>query len=330
MNFLFRVDAGGEIGLGHFYRSVNLAKHLTKNGHNIIFIHLPSDFWNKLNKKEFKFAHYQLESDIDQLDLVKEFLIEVFYVDGIIEFDKELLDDLREYSKVVFYQNTSKSRHLCDLFILPSIHQREDFFKNFPDETAVYQGLEYFTFSETIEKFEKKPKPDIVSCISIMAGGSDPNDTLRVVYDLINFDAFDTIRFNFHYGKEYLFLDQVPKETPKRVTWLPFNLEEIYHSDMIISAFGVSTYEFLALSMPIISYGHQESNAKASNYLAKNTGALSSIGLFNEIDYNLINFRLEMLIKNKAEREKMIENAAKIIDLHGIERVMYLLENIEE
>ena len=51
MNFLFRVDAGGKVGLGHFYRSVTLAHEITKRGHNVIFQHEKSIFWNSIKKK---------------------------------------------------------------------------------------------------------------------------------------------------------------------------------------------------------------------------------------------------------------------------------------
>lgn len=59
--FLFRVDAGGKVGLGHFYRSWHLARELKKRGHTVEFIHRASHFWKNL--VGFDFIHSNLDTE---------------------------------------------------------------------------------------------------------------------------------------------------------------------------------------------------------------------------------------------------------------------------
>ena len=159
-NILFRVDAGAEVGLGHFYRSLNLAKALKKLGHRILFTHKPSIFWLDRVNAGFEFENLQLSSEeniIHQERIIKDFNIEIFYVDGFIDFsESEILSFKALGVTIVFYQNLTQSRIFSDIFILPSIHQGNSFFDKFSNNTNIYRGLIYFTFSEKILSLPKK------------------------------------------------------------------------------------------------------------------------------------------------------------------------------
>lgn len=329
MRFLFRVDAGGKIGLGHFYRSLNLAKHLKKRGHEIIFAHKVSDFWKTTSKHDFPFHEFTITKEIDQLTLIDQHSINVFYVDGNIEFDEKLIDSIKQSAKVVFYQNLSASRNLADIYILPSIHQQADFFNVFSDRTELYVGLKYFTFSEDIENQTKKKQTDTLNSVAIIAGGSDPKDVLRKIFSLIHFSAFEDVKFYFYYGNDYTFRNDIPKKMPLNCQWLAYNADKILKSDLLISAFGVSTYEFLALGMPVISVGHQKTNAYAADHLAENTGGLISLGFIDNLAESQLNQNIEMLSRDDKKRKSMSLLASKSLDLQGIERIINILESLE-
>ena len=84
-NILFRVDAGGKIGLGHFFRSMTLANELASNSYEISFTFRSSDFWDKTMKSGFKYTTYPLsENDLyaSELDIIKYKKFDLIYVDG--------------------------------------------------------------------------------------------------------------------------------------------------------------------------------------------------------------------------------------------------------
>ncbi|WGK64723.1 hypothetical protein [Croceiramulus getboli] len=132
MNILFRVDAGEKVGLGHFYRAVGLARFLSRSGHTVQFVHRSSSFWSAL--KEFEFDRYSFSEqycDQEMIRLCNDLNCDVLFIDAIITFKPHIFDSLNKQIKTFFYQNISSSRHLCDVFILPSIHQDASFFLHF-------------------------------------------------------------------------------------------------------------------------------------------------------------------------------------------------------
>jgi spore coat polysaccharide biosynthesis predicted glycosyltransferase SpsG len=333
MNILFRVDAGGKVGLGHYYRSVSLAKKLAVKGHNIFFIHKSSDFWNNEKSKGFPFHSFVLKAneELSELQIIKEYSIDIFYVDGIIEFEDGYMNRIKQHAKVVFYQNNSNSRHLADVFILPSLHQKKKFFDSFTAGTTIYQGLEYFTFHDKISSLKKKEELEEVKNIGIIAGGSDPRNTLKILQAMLDLKQNERINFTFFYGNDYKNLIELKIYITKfaKYSYKEFNHQEILNNDLLISAFGVSTYEFMALGMPILSYGHQEANAQAADYLANKTNALVSLGLIDNLTITKLNAELAILIKNKQRRKHLSNLAKSTLDFEGIDRIIKILENAE-
>ncbi len=328
---LFRVDAGGSIGLGHFYRSYTLAQALNKKGYTITFSYAKSDFWNSL--EHFDFEKIELEEGKEEESMIAICLDKQFqklYVDGIINFKKDNIDKIKNRCTIIFYQNVSESRYLSDIYILPSIHQDHHFFNKFDlNNTQIYQGLEYFTFNSEISKLKPKDLSvnDNVSEIGIIAGGSDPKNVALKLYNLINYRQWNNIKFNFFLGDNYMHLKTIPRHYPKNVTFLTYNIEAIYKSDLLISAFGVSTYEFMALGLPIISLGHQESNAKAAEILEKKTKALYYLGAINSLSKNQVNDSIGLLVNNSNKRKEMSSISKTKLDFEGINRIVNIIEN---
>jgi spore coat polysaccharide biosynthesis predicted glycosyltransferase SpsG len=260
------------------------------------------------------------------LELIKKERFDIFYVDGIINFNASFIAQVRQYSIIVFYQNLSQSRHLCDIFILPSLHQNIDFFREFSSETSVYQGLQYFLFHPIIGSIQpKKHIPTNIQKVAISTGGSDPSNSLLKLFKWIDYTLFPNINFDFFYGASYQHINKIPKRYPDSVKFKPFEHEDIIVSDFLISAFGVSTYEFLYLGMPIISFGHQESNAIASNFLSDKLKVIWSLGELNNPE--TLNAMIGELINNYNARVQLVRKAEKILDLKGPSRIIQILEN---
>jgi len=331
MNFLFRVDAGRETGLGHFYRSLALAEFLNEKGHTITFLHQPSGFWEKIKNADFSFEAVELRraTDFDELGIIKNKNIDVLYVDGIIEFSDEYLNQIKKTAKVVFYQNLSSAKHLADVFILPSIHQSESFFEDFDDSTQVYKGLEYFTFNPILSSLEEKEIHSCVKKVGIITGGSDPENTLMNIYNLIDFEEFKKQDFYFYYGEDYMHKNKMTFASRNNIHFQFFDHQKVIKNDLLISAFGVSTYEFMSKGMPIIAFGHQETNAQAASMLAVKTKSLISVGLINMMERD-INIVLKKVISNYGLRSRLSKSAKEILDLKGVDRVANILEQLND
>lgn len=331
MNFLFRVDAGGPIGLGHFYRSLNLAQHLSISGHTITFCFKDSDFWKGQYSQGFEFPTISLDasrSENQMKEIILQHQIDVFYVDGLIELDSNFIEEIKRQSTVVFYQNITKSAPLADIFILPSLHARTGFFDEFGPETKIYQGLQYFTFHPKISSLPRVNIRSEVHSVAITAGGSDPKDTLRRMHAVIDYQRFPNIHFTFYYGNDYLYSRYLPEKSDTQVQFALFDHHRIVQNDILLSAFGVSTYEFLALGMPTISFGHQENNAFAADVLAQKTNALMSLGNIDNVSAEELNDALFSFVSDSKKRQELSDNASKILDFNGVDRIIHILEQI--
>jgi len=328
MNILFRVDAGDKIGLGHYFRTITLAKALYKRGIGVTITHKPSPFWTKV---VLPFPTVTLEEGKEEshtLQLIKKGDFSVYYVDGIIAFTEAFIESIRKSRiKVVFYQNNSDTKHLCDIFILPSLRYDSSFFKNFSEKTKVFTGLDYVIFNEKVYQLASKRKPirKIAENIGIVTGGSDPKGVLLTIHSLIEHATFQHINFIYFYGEDFLHKENIPAHTKANVQFSPFDLKAVSNMDIVICTFGVSTYELMYLGIPTISIGHQFTNAAASKKVEDCTKGIIDLGLIDDINATRLNDTLGMLIDQPQQREALSKNAMKAIDAKGIDRIIQIV-----
>ena len=332
MNFLFRVDAGGEIGLGHFYRSAALANEIKKRGHKVIFHHKKSIFWDNIKENfEFKSIEFNKKST---LDIILKEKIDILFVDGIIDFDKNEINEIKKYTKLIFFQNLAKSRKYADIFILPSLNYNYNFLKIFPVNTKIYKGLEYIIFNSIVKNLATNPTARLDNNIGIIAGGYDPKNCLEKIFYLIDYKKFNNLTFTFYYG-----VDNVDKLNSiqncinsNKFKYSNVRIEIFVHSKIItntllISAFGVSTLEFLALGMPILSFAHSKKNLQTLKTLQKKTKSLINLGFIEELNSNHINDIINQIIYNKEELSSYSAKAKTTISLNGLKTVSKILIN---
>lgn len=329
MKILFRVDAGGKVGLGHFYRSVSLARRLRDDGHEVVFSFVESIFWSDRLREGFDFVVEplrQADSEEQTRLYIESRGIDVYYVDAVLDFSAGFVESLRRICRVVFYQNMSLAAPRADVFIYPSSRINPEFFARFDSRPLVYRGLEYVFFHPDIARIPRKVDlPDEVRTVAVSAGGSDPLDTLRHIYSIVRACGFEGLKFVFFYGSDYAFKTEIPRDCPSNIQFQEFDHREILKADVLITAFGVSTYEFLCLGMPVIAYGHQASNAVASDELARATGALISLGEIGTINQGCLADALARLSR-PAVRTEMVRLATNAIDMNGVGRVAAILE----
>jgi spore coat polysaccharide biosynthesis predicted glycosyltransferase SpsG len=332
IKFLFRVDAGQQIGLGHFYRSVSLAQYLVREGHEVFFVNKKSNFWVNVNL-HFDFKSYYLENT-NELEIITNKKIDVLYVDGQIIYSQKYILELKKLCKVIFFQNLTKSRVFADIYISPSIDHDNLFFSKFSNSTKVFYGLEYFLFNSRILKLLKNKNKSIKQNIGIIAGGSDPKNCLFKIFKLINFEKYPNHTFTFYYGvdnigntKKISDFIKCPKNKHNNVKLENFDHVKILNNNILISAFGVSTYEFLAFGKPIISYAHSSKNLHSLNNFEVKTKSLINVGLISCLSKDILNKHINKLLIDNVFNNKLRKKAKSTINFNGIEKVAKILLN---
>lgn len=331
---LFRINAGAQYGLGHFYRSVAVANKLVEKGFEVHFMHNSSKFWEEKDTIEDLrgIANYFSNQDDcfdDDINTIVKKKYNAVILDGNFVYSKDAWNRLRKKGvRLINYQNLSCSRHLCDVYIIPSIHQQADFFSEFDDQkTRIYQGLQFLTFNNKLKGINRVKRNCSIRKIGITTGGSDPKNILKTIFNYVKDNT--KFHFVFFYGSNYMFKEGLQDFKSSNTTVTPYRIEDVLATDLLISAFGVSTYEFLLLGMPIIAIGHQQSNAAAADYLAAHTGAILSLGDVEKLSAEILNHTIAKLAENNLDIKNMLQNSSKLMDFQGNERVANIITNEE-
>lgn len=334
--YIFRLNAGDAYGLGHYYRTMALASRLKQMGERVILVHNENSFWQR--EEVVSMEKRVVSSHPESIDesLLENLIVQhggqaTVFIDGNINYSKEFWLKLnKEFSiPIINYQNLTESRFFCNYFILPSIHQKEDFFEGFDNDcTTIYQGLEYFTFNDTVLSISPKSTVENITNVAITTGGSDPKNLTYWLFQAIQ--SLRNFKFTFFLGNNYIYRDEFSRlKLPDNISVSDYNIQKIVENDVVVSAFGVSTYELLALRMPVIAIGHQKSNAIAADYLAQQTEALISLGCMDEIKKSEIASQIISLAQNPSRAAVLVRNAANYIDLKGNDRVLNIITNAE-
>ena len=317
-----RVDAGGDVGLGHFYRSLNLADSLSLRGHKVIFISEKSSFW-ECKRDRIPFKHYFRSKSIHELILVKIESIDVFYCDGIIKYNVDYLQNLRTQCLCISYQNYAANVEYFDVLIFPTpIFEHY----NIPKETnlRIYEGFKYFLCKKSIKNLPSADIKKEIKNIGIISGGSDCSNTAGEIALKIKNLIGSEMNMTVFIGNDNVHEDFF---TTNKIQSDKYNELSILQMDLVVSAFGVSTYEMLLLGIPVIAYAHKPSNLLALTAVKK-FFQFESVGLIDKVSEESLQISLEKMMSQEA-REKASRQAMKMLDVFGIDRIMEIIENNE-
>jgi spore coat polysaccharide biosynthesis predicted glycosyltransferase SpsG len=294
--------------------------------------HQPGSVWENSEAESFAelvLADPQTEN-AECVAYVRQHQVDVFYVDAIMDFRAEFIAQIQAFCPVVFYQNLSASRYLADVYILPSLPKEDAFYQGFQAKTKIFQGLKYFighTRLNSLPAYQLSGTEE-AERVALIAGGSDPKDTLWRLYQMIaGADILSEVKFSFFYGKAYARPVSTLPVANEHIEFVPYEHGAILNCDLLVSAFGVSTYEFLALGMPVLTYGHQASNAQMADQLAEATGATYSFGKLEELVPGKFLLEIERFSQNRALRVQLSQHARQLLDLRGAERVADIIDD---
>jgi spore coat polysaccharide biosynthesis predicted glycosyltransferase SpsG len=310
---LFRFDAGEFDGFGHLKRTEPLINFLISKGFNVIICtnSKTKNFLNKNLKNKIYFIKKKKESEEKYLNRISDnFNGYIIVIDKLYNYRKKEINDLKKKNEVIFIQNYSSGAKISNKIIFPDDH-------NFmPKKKNIYTGSKYLVLRDEISKIKKIENKN---CLAVSFGGSDPyNLTIKIAKILkkINWKN-KTIFFYGDAFKKKKNLIKVVKNN-KNFKILRFDFKRLVNARLIISAFGVTTYEvanfktknlvlFLnpKISLPDISLFKSTKNLGYYNHLDLNK--LKNI-IFKQ--WNLIKKKNKINLRNNAKNEflKIIRN----------------------
>tara|TARA_B100000035_G_C21028726_1_gene567358 strand:- start:1836 stop:2822 length:987 start_codon:yes stop_codon:yes gene_type:complete len=271
ISIIFCFKTGGVYGLGHYRRVLPLIDIFKKKYKIYIFTNNKKKIHKNKNISLFNYDQKKIFKNISNINSEKKIVI--FDVKEKIE--SLLLNRLSSFTKIVIFHDFNMSAKFADLIIYPIMHLTKFDYKKIrglkTKNNKILFGKNYIILNKNILREKKKIKQANKikkNQISILTGGFDPynyeNKICRILlknkinlkYKLIFLRGSKPISFNL--------------KPAQNVYYKKFNFNDLHKSKLIISTFGVTTYEMLYLKKKIINICYNTKSKKRAQILDKN------------------------------------------------------------
>ncbi len=330
---IFRVDGGGEIGFGHIIRSLAIASSL-RAGHPSVtplFVSIP----NEAVREEIAsrgFDGVTLPPDRNEIDFLSELIsttkAPVLFIDSTRKYLREDIVRLKQNTKVILFHNSSEGISEADMVIIPSGHTDSRMIEGYRDCSTVFIGPEYVVLGNHAlalhDRHEYKK-----NTIGITTGASDPRKVMLELLRMMQCEQLKKYRITAYIGKDFIHREALAgfmrDNAFENIVAEPYDLGKIIQNELLISTFGVSTYELMFLGKPVVSVGHCEMNANGSRLLAERFDCIEDLGLIDNLDQDKLRNKIIHLFSDEKRMATLRDNAGRVVDGHGVDRIVNLI-----
>ncbi len=328
---LFRCDGANipEIGTGHIFRCLTIAKYLKKNfklrNTDITFLTRSSSKYkigfNILKQNEFRVVAIKdkkLElSSNDELKYLDKNPSNLLIIDRLGKIKKNLVKKLDNlFNKKIIIDDSSTNRKYFDISLNPLIH-------NVKNEQNSFIGFDHLILPVYFYKHKKGISKN--KNIFIFFGGHDPKKiTIKILRILNKNDLNLTLYVSSIFKKV---IDKVI--ISKKIIFYKQNeyIQKLSLCKIAITAGGMGLFDNIVMKKKIIcipQYKHQEINAKR-------IASQDAINLLNLSDKNFekkFNERFIKLYKDVSSNKKITLRQNKISNMKKLHKTLTLIGKI--
>lgn len=316
-NILYCLKSGHKDGLGHLARGKYIKTFFSKKKYNFIFLSNDLKSLDKFNLSDSEIINQNLILNKSLVSIVESKKIDLIFLDFIEKIDSNILKEISKRTKVVMIQNISPGMNYCDYNIFPCIHLSAKDIKlikkyNKKNNSNLLYGKKYLIFRPLKKKRIKK------NLISIYTGGSDPYDISEKILKIISTSTISKkYSFKFFYGS--LFSENKIKKLKRfRIPIKKFNIKEISSSNLVISTFGIITYELLSIQIKQLIITYNTENNCRGNLISKKSNIIKNLGIYKNFDSKGL---IRKVIKFIAFNNKVINTDIKDMTASIIKKI---------
>ena len=313
---LFVITGYHEVGLGHAYRSLNLANEILD--HEILFlVDKKSEEAFQLISRNNYIVHKQNEPEIFQ---------------DIQALDPDIIINDRLDTDEIYMQQLLDANYLCINFEdLGKGHTMAHLTINalYQDGITkgdVHYGSEYVILRQEFELAKKKEIAEVKEVL-ITFGGIDPNNyTQKVLETIYPVCQEKNIRIRILAGLGYKHYDQLKAQEGVEILKNVKNISEyMYSADLAFTSGGRTTYELASIAVPSIVLCQNEREL-THTFVSKENGFVQ-LGLGMEVSNEEILRNFIELVENQNLREEMNQKMLASDILKGKQRVVDLIQS---
>ena len=324
LRILICVDGNHRIGMGHFYRTVNLAFELRKNNHKIIFL-TRDPIIKKLLPKSFECKLIKNDSKLNQKKTIEELKSNILIIDKLREKTRtiKILQKICKNIISIDYIGKNKKNIKKNINIL------------YPKSGISSNSISGFKFA-IINKNFLKIKPIVIKkkidSLVVIQGGSDTRCFIPKIINALN-RLKEKFKVSVVLGPSFNCWSKLQRVLENNIKPL-----KIYHNvknmgslmskhDIAITGGGMTMLELSYLGIPsIIICGENFENETAT--LMKKMGFGINLGYNPKLSEKQIASSTSELINNYITRKNMNTHGKKIIDGKGARRVSKVIMSL--
>lgn len=317
---IIKIDGDNEIGLGHIYRSLNLAKELKKNNVKIVFL-TKSPIVKKIIPKIFTIK--KINNNTKELqNFLNKLNPKIIIIDKLKENSSEL-KILNRKSNVVGIDYTAKNKKILK-FGINMLYQKSGIHgKN------CFSGFDLTILSDAIKNTNPIKISKKVKKILVIQGGSDTPCNTPLIIDSLN-EVYENIQINVIVGASFECWKKLNESMnnsihPVKLFHDVKNIGEIMKkNDIAITGGGMTSLELCHLGIPSIIICGASFENETSLLLEKN-GFGINLGYNKKISKEKIAVKINDLMMDYKKRKKMNKIGQKLIDGMGTKRVSKII-----
>lgn len=315
---ILRTDGEERLGMGHIYRCLSIAYHLT--GHEILFVTKKNAVLGVEKIKGSFFPMRQIENETDMYEIVKEFRPDIV-VNDILNTSKSYMLELRKnVDRIVNFEDMGDGAELADC-VINAVYEDDK-------KPNHYTGFEYFFIRD--EFFEVAPKEfsNEVKNIVVLFGGSDPSNLTSKVYEIFQeiSEIFPQIEFHIITGFGYRYKNEIDDDLEHHIyihNDVKLVSRYLQRADLAITSQGRTIYELAYMGVPTIVLA--QNKRETEHIFASMTNGFINLGIGKQIEKDMIKNTIEWLIHTPMVRREMRELQLSKDYSNGQKRVLKLI-----
>jgi len=324
LRILFLVDGNFKIGMGHVYRSLNLASALRLYSHKISF--LTSDLIaKKMISELFSCKYINTKNCNNKKEIIEKINPDIIIIDKLFE-KRKILQMLQKITKKIIgidYKGRNKDLINYGINMLYPLSGKKN---------NSYSGLGFAILnSQFSEKRIKKIKKNPTSVL-ILQGGSDTRSFIPVILNSLK-NLPSSIKISVVLGPSFRSWSQLKKsinENERDVTILQ-NVKDMRKimrkHDIAITGGGMTLLELSCVGVPsIVVCGEQFENETAK--LLQKNGFGINLGFNPNLSKKKIFYATKKLLADFELRKNMSNSGKKLVDGKGANRVAKIITNL--
>jgi len=322
LKILFLADGSQKIGMGHIYRSLNLANEL-KNKNKILFLTREKLSYKIFNKK-YKTFFVKKENRDKENVLIKKINPDLIIIDKLKERN-ETLKNISKICKNILLIDYIKKNVQKDFHGITMLYPDTGF------STQKNNNLKYAIINRNFSKNRISKINQNVKKIIILQGGSDTHCFTPKIIDSfnkvdVNFQITVVLGGSFNCWKK---LNTSIKNSNQKIKILNdvSTLSSIFKKfDLAVTAGGMTLLELACVGLPCLIICGEKFEVETANLLEKNNFG-KNLGFGEKLSSRKIAKNIELISKNFKQRQKMKLYGQKLVDGKGIIRVIDLINS---